>query len=236
MKQILYLLVGIFLLASCQQEELPDAGTNYGYLAVSGLSVASTHMDVISSRAEASEEPLTIEILKDGETVQILSETDLENKIKLEAGTDYALKVYSSEYGKDTEWESNNPGVPVYYAEQSFEISTDKTTQVQVKVPMVNFGVSFQFPEEYQGAFSSCTLNVTVGERTVALQSGETAYFPCGTETTVFHYSLVATNIDKEEISTEENTYGDVADETVFSGTIYAISYEMEPQSFSVMQ
>ena len=62
MKQILYLFLGIFLLASCQQEELLNAETGYGYLSVSELSVATTQVHVVSSRAD--EEPLTIEILK----------------------------------------------------------------------------------------------------------------------------------------------------------------------------
>ena len=91
MKQILYLFLGIFLLASCQQEELLNAETGYGYLSVSELSVATTQVHVVSSRAD--EEPLTIEILKDGETVQTLTETELANKIELEAGTGYSLKV-----------------------------------------------------------------------------------------------------------------------------------------------
>ena len=114
MKQtILYLLLGIFLLASCHQEDLSDAGTGYGYLSVSELSVATTQVHVVSSRAD--EEPLTVEILKDGETVKNLTETELANKIELEAGTGYSLKVYSSDYGKESEWTNEDKGTPVYY-------------------------------------------------------------------------------------------------------------------------
>ena len=233
MKQILYLLLGIFLLASCQQEELPNTGTGYGYLSISELSVATTQVHVVSSRAD--EEPLTIEILKDEETVQTLTETELANKIELEAGTGYSLKVYSSDYGKESEWTNEDKGTPVYYAEQEFEILTDRTTKVKVEVPMTNFGVSFQFPEEYKEVFPSCTLSVKVGGRIVALQSGETAYFPYQAGTT-FSYTLTATNADGENLNTEEKTYGSEAEQTIAFGTIYTVSYEMETQSLSVAE
>ena len=234
MKQtILYLFLGIFLLASCQQEDLSNAETGYGYLAVSELSVATAQVHVVSSRAD--EEPLTVEILKDGETVQTWTETELANKIELEAGTGYSLKVYSSDYGKESEWTNEDKGTPVYYAEKKFEILTEQTTQVKVEVPMTNFGVSFQFPEEYKEVFPSCTLSVKVGGRTVALQSGETAYFPyqAGTK---FSYTLTATNAEDENLNTEEKTYGSEAEQTIASGTIYTVSYEMETQSLSVAE
>ncbi len=233
MKQnLLYIILGIFLLASCHQEDLSDAGTGYGYLSISELSVASTQVHVVSSRAD--EEPLTIEILKDGETVQTLTETELANKIELEAGTGYSLKVYSSDYGKESEWTNEDKGTPVYYAEKEFEILTDRTTEVPVKVPMTNFGVSFQFPEEYKEVFPSCTLSVTVGGRIVALQSGETAYFPyqAGTK---FSYTLTATNKDGEPL-TDTGSYGEEADKPIASGTIYTVSYEMETQSLNVAE
>lgn len=232
MKQILYLFLGIFLLASCHQEDLSDAETGYGYLSISELSVATTQVHVVSSRAD--EEPLTIEILKDGETVQTLTETELANKIKLEAGTGYSLKVYSSDYGKESEWTNEDKGTPVYYAEQEFEILTDRTTEVKVEVPMTNFGVSFQFPEEYKEVFPSCTLSVKVGGRTVALQSGETAYFPYQAGTT-FSYTLTATNKDNEPL-TDTGSYGEEAEQTIASGTIYTVSYEMETQSLNITE
>lgn len=233
MKQnLLYIILGIFLLASCHQEDLSDAGTGYGYLSISELSVASTQVHVVSSRAD--EEPLTIEILKDEEIVQTLTETELANKIKLEAGTGYSLKVYSSDYGKESEWTNEDKGTPVYYAEKEFEILTDRTTEVKVEVPMTNFGVSFQFPEEYKEVFPSCTLSVTVGGRIVALQSGETAYFPYQEEK-IFSYTLTATNKDGEPL-TDTGSYGEEADKPIASGTIYTVSYEMETQSLNVAE
>ena len=209
-----------------------NAETGYGYLSVSELSVATTQVHVVSSRAD--EEPLTIEILKDGETVQTLTETELANKIKLEAGTGYSLKVYSSDYGKESEWTDEDKGTPVYYAEKEFKILTEQTTQVKVEVPMTNFGVSFQFPEEYKEVFPSCTLSVKVGGRTVALQSGETAYFTYQAGTP-FSYTLTATNKDNEPL-TDTGSYGEEAEQTIASGTIYTVSYEMETQSLNITE
>lgn len=237
MKQtILYLIATIFLLASCQQEELPNTETGYGYLSISELSVNTPQVNVVSSRAEAEEEPLTIEIWKGEELLQTLSEAELANKIELEAGTGYTLKVYSSEYGKDKEWENDNPGARIYYGEQAFEIFTDRTTQVQVEVPMINFGVSFSFPEEYKEAFPTCNLQVKAGERTVGnIQPGETAYFPYDEAVTAFTYTLSVTNTDGEG-KTAEGTYGKEEGKTISTGTIYTVTYEMATRSLSVAQ
>ena len=109
---------------------------------------------------------------------------------------------------------------------------TEQTTQVKVEVPMTNFGVSFQFPEEYKEVFPSCTLSVKVGGRTVALQSGETAYFPYQAGTT-FSYTLTATNKDNEPL-TDTGSYGE--EQTIASGTIYTVSYEMETQSLNITE
>lgn len=234
MKRILLYIVNIILLASCQQGELPNAETGYGYLYVSELSVNTPQIDVVSSRAETEEEPLTIEIWKGEELLQTLSEADLANKIELEAGTGYTLKVYSS--GKDKEWANDNLGAPIYYAEKTFEILTDRTTQVQVEVPMINFGVSFSFPEEYKEAFPTCNLTVIVGERTVGnIQPGETAYFPYDAAVTTFTYTLNATNTD-EETQTATGTYGEAENETISAGTVYTVTYEMATRSLSVAQ
>lgn len=236
MKQtILYILLGIFLLASCQQEELPNAETDYGYLSISELSVNTPQIDIVPSRAEAEEEALTIEIWKGEEKLQTLTEAELANKIELEAGAGYTLKVYSSEYGKDKEWTNDNLGTPIYYGETTFEILTDKTTQVSVDVPMINFGVSFSFPEEYKEAFPTCNLTVIAGERTVGnIQSGETAYFPY-TEGITFIYTLDVTNTDREP-QTDEGIYGAEEGKTISAGTVYTVTYEMETRSLSVAQ
>ena len=232
---LLYIATLCLLLTACQQEELPNTKTGYGYLSISELSVNTPQIDVVPSRTEAEEEPLTIEIWKGEEKLQTLTEAELDKKIELEAGTGYTLKVYSSEYGKDKEWTNDNLGAPIYYAEKTFEILTDRTTQVQVEVPMINFGVSFSFPEEYKEAFPTCNLQVKAGERTVGnIQPGETAYFSYA-EGITFNYTLSVTNTD-EEPQTVEGTYGEAENETISAGTVYTVTYEMATRSLSVAQ
>ena len=100
---------------------------------------------------------------------------------------------------------------------------------------MINFGVSFSFPEEYKEAFPTCNLTVIAGERTVGnIQSGETAYFSYA-EGITFNYTLSVTNTDGEE-KTNGGTYGDAEDETISAGTIYTVTYEMATRSLSVAQ
>lgn len=228
-RNILYLIFGLFLLASCQQEELPDTGI--GYLSIADLSVEAPQVNVVSSRAEAAEEPLTIEIVKeDGTTVQKLTEAELADRIELAVGK-YTLKVYSANYGTDADWTNTDKGEAIYYAEKSFEVTVGQTATVSIGVPMINFGVTFQFPEAYKEYFTY-TFTVIEGSRTVELQDGETAYFSYK-EGATFKYVLNATNTDKESLE-DSGTYGTGEGASVASGTIYAVTYELETQSFSI--
>ncbi len=223
-RNILYLIFGLFLLASCQQEELPDVGT--GYLAIADLSVEAPQVNVVSSRAEAAEEPLTIEIVK-GESIQTFTESNLPSKIELEVG-DYVLKAYNSQYGKEDE---TGLGAPVYYKEESFTIETNKTTSVEVSVPMINFGVKLDLPDNFNTLFPTSTFTVSGNERQVELKDGETAYFSYKKGVT-FDYVLSATNKDQEQ-RTMEGSYG-TEGESVASGTIYTVTYELGTRSFSI--
>ena len=64
MKQtILYLLLGVFLLTSCQQEEIPNAETAMGTLSLNGISVQVAN-ETVSSRAVDAD--LYVEIWQDG--------------------------------------------------------------------------------------------------------------------------------------------------------------------------
>lgn len=227
-RNILYLIFGLFLLASCQQEELPDTGT--GYLAIADLSVEAPQVNVVSSRAEAEEEPLTIEIVKEeGTTVQKFTETELTDRIELAVGK-YTLKVYSENYGTDAGWTDTDKGEAIYYAKEPFEVTVGQTATVSIGVPMINFGVTFQFPEAYKEYFTY-TFTVIEGGRTVELKDGETAYFSYEKGVT-FDYVLSATNKD-QELRTMEGSYG-TEGESVASGTIYTITYELETRSFSI--
>ena len=228
-RNILYLIFGLFLLASCQQEELPDAGT--GYLAIADLSVEAPQVNVVSSRAEA-EESLTIEIVKeDGTPVQKLTEAELADRIELAVGK-YTLKVYSANYGEDADWTDTDKGEAIYYADKSFEVTLGQTEKVSISVPMINFGVKLDLPDNFNTLFPTSTFTVMSGnERQVELKDGETAYFSYEKGVT-FDYVLSATNKD-QELRTMEGSYG-TEGESVASGTIYTITYELETRSFSI--
>ena len=231
-RNILYLIFGLFLLASCQQEELPDTGT--GYLAIADLSVEAPQVNVVSSRAEAEEESLTIEIVKeDGTPVQKLTEAELADRIELAVGK-YTLKVYSANYGTDAGWTNTDKGEAIYYAAQSFEVMAEQTAKVSISVPMINFGVTFHFPEAYKEYFTTYSFTVTVNGREVTLQDGETAYFPYTAETTSFAYVLNATNTDEEPLEDKETYGGTEEGKSVAPGIIYIVTYELETRSFSI--
>lgn len=231
-RNIFYIICSMFLLVSCQQEELSNAGT--GYLAIADLSVEAPQVNVVSSRVEAEEEPLTIEIVKEeGTTVQKFTETELTDRIELAVGK-YTLKVYSENYGTDAGWTDTDKGEAIYYAKEPFEVTVGQTATVSIGVPMINFGVTFHFPEAYKEYFTTYSFTVTVNEREVTLQDGETAYFPYTAETTSFAYVLNATNIDGESLKDEETYGGTEEGESVAPGTIYTITYELETRSFSI--
>ena len=121
----------------------------------------------------------------------------------------------------------------MYYTEQAFTVEAEQTTSVEVSVPMINFGVTFSLPEEYSGYFSSCTFTATVGERSVSLQEGETAYFSY-TEGAAFSYTLNATNSDNEPFNQSGSYGGTEAGETISSGTVYTVTYNVETRQFDI--
>ena len=233
MKQtILYLLLGIFLLASCQQEELPNAETGYGTLSLNGISVQVAN-ETVSSRAVDAD--LYVDILQSDTIYKTYAPGQVPDKIELPVG-DYQLQIYNEAYKSKDTYEGK--GQAIYFKENiPVTIQAEQVTRLDsIEVPMINFGVSFSFPEEYKETFPTCNLTVIVGERTVGnIQPGETAYFPYDAEVTTFSYTLSVTNTD-EETQTAKGTYGDAGDETISAGTNYTVTYEMQTQSLSVAQ
>lgn len=229
-KNILYILLGTFLLASCQQEEAPSA-SGEGYFSLAGIEIQTSAVTEVKSRAV--DESLTVDLYQGDTKIRTLTTEELENTIKLEAAADYSLKVYSENYGIDTNWTNDQKGEPIYYKEQPFEVKEGEVTSVKVQVPMINFAVKLSMPE-LQDWISSYTFTVTSGVRKVALQSGETAYFPYS-ENAFFNYTLQLTNIDNEEF-TLSGEYGDDGNELLAFNTCYVITYLVETESLSVVK
>ena len=226
MKQtILYLVASIFLLASCQQEEQVAEETATGYLSIEGIALQAD-IQTVSSRAVDAD--LYVEILKDGETYSLYNPGTVPDKIELPVGT-YQLRAYNEASLMKNPYEGL--GYAVYSSEaQSFEVKAGEVTLRDLEVPMTNFGVTLQLPEEFATYFGENYTFTVTSDRPVELRTGETAYFPYS-ENVTFSYSLKATNADEEESEPQEGTCTEVA-----SGTVYTVTYEMETRSLSVAQ
>lgn len=227
-RNLLYYFIGTFLLASCQQEETPS-NSGEGYLSLTGIEIQNQAVTEVKSRAV--DESLTVDLYQGETKIRTLTAEELENTIKLEVATDYSLKVYSENYGADTNWTNDQKGEPIYYTEQPFEVKEGEVTPVKVQVPMVNFAVKLSMPES-QNWISGYTFTVTSGEREVTLLNGETAYFSYA-EGGSFSYELQLTNTDGE-VFTLPGEYGLEEDKLLMSNTCYVVTYQMATQSLSV--
>lgn len=228
-KNILYILLGIFLLASCQQENEIPSGT--GYLSVEGIELQSQVVTEVASRAV--DESLTVDLYKGGQLVRTLIPEEMKNKIELEPATDYMLKVYSANYGNESTWDNTTKGEPVYYKKVLFDVTEGATTALKVKVPMITFAVCLNLTDVMGDWLKNYTFSVTSGNRTVTLQGGETAYFPYS-EGASFSYQLSVTNWD-DETNERSGSWG-IDKGKVEMNTLYTVTYNWATQALVVTE
>lgn len=229
MKQgVIYILLFIFLLASCQQENEIPSGT--GYLSVEGIELHSQVVKEVVSRAV--DESLTVDLYKGGQLVRTLTPEEMQNKIELEPAIDYMLKVYSTNYGNEFTWSNETKGEPVYYKEETFAVEDGKTTSLKIQVPMITFAVSLDLSEIMGDWLNDYSFVVTSGTRSVSLRDKEIAYFPYS-EGAFFSYQLKIMNTDFEE-KEQSGEWGKNEDETLNMNTLYTISYNWETQSLAI--
>lgn len=222
-----YIICGLFLLASCQQEEIPSGE---GFLSLTGIEVQTQEITNVASRAV--DEDLTVDLYKGEQKVRTLTAEEMQNKIELEPATDYKLKVYSANYGQNNNWTNEMSGEPVYYKEEPFQVKEGETTALKVQVPMCNYAVSLALPEGFE-KWMTYKFEVTSGDRTVILQDGGTAYFPVSPLGSPFSYKLELKNTDSESFELT-GTWGDTEGETVEMNTVYVITYSMEYNALKV--
>lgn len=226
MKQtILYLLLGTFLLASCQQEDI-SSNTATGYLVLESIDM-QVSQQTISSRAVDAD--LYVDILQEDAIFRQYGPGMVPDRIELPVGT-YRLHVYNAAATLPDPYDGN--GVAIFeYTGEPITVEANGTTLIEeIEVPMINFGVTLQLPEEFNTYFKNYAFTVT-SDRSVELKEGETAYFPYNSDKVTFSYSLKATNADGEESEPEGGTRNEVV-----SGTIYTVSYEMETQSLNITE
>lgn len=224
-KNIVYILLGIFLLASCQQENEIPSGK--GYLSVEGIELQSQVETEVASRAV--DESMIVELWQGGTKLRDLSAQEMQDKIKLKAADNYMLKVHSANYGEDT-WDNETKGEPVYYKEVPFEVTEGATTPLKVQVPMITFAVCLDMSAVRGDWLQDYTFTVTSGSRSVKLQNGETAYFPYSDS---FNYQLSITNSDGE-VKEWPGSWGTEDGETVAQNTVYTVTYNWATQSLAV--
>ena len=218
---ILALLLGTIFLTGCQ-DTLTDSST--GYLYLSDVTVQIEDKELLPTRGLMEDLSLTLELWQ-GETLQkTLTEEDLQNKLKISTGA-YTLKAYSSNYLTYGDWTNDDKGEPVYYTEVPFVIEADKTNVVKVELGMITFGVRLELPEGFSDYFPQHAFTATVGNRTVALDQCETAYFPY-TEDALIEYTLEATNTDGEEMSAKKSYSAGLK-----PNTLYIVTYDFGTKS-----
>lgn len=229
-KNILYILLGIFLLASCQQENEIPSGT--GYLSVEGIELQSQVVTEVVSRAV--DETLIVELWKGDTKDRELSAQEMQDKIKLDVADDYCLKVHSANYGSESAWNNETKGEPVYYKKVPFEVTEGATTALKVKVPMITFAVCLNLTDVMGDWLKNYTFSVTSGgNRTVTLQGGETAYFPYS-EGASFSYQLSVTNWD-DETNERSGSWG-IDKGKVEMNTLYTVTYNWATQALVVTE
>ena len=215
MKHTLLYIATTLLLASCGQEELPLGAQALGYLSLSAVEVEAGDVQLISTRAESTDDLIVALTDESGKT----TEYDYSETISCQPGT-YTLEIYNKAY-------KDKADAAQYYYEhtESVVITEGATEPVEAKVSMINFGVRLQLPDEFKDWFEDYTF--TVNGKT--LKNGETVYFDYSDDAKIT-YTLTATNTDNEPVETGEKTYN----EAVAQGTIYVITYELETQSLKI--
>ena len=227
---IFYILSGIFLLIGCQQKEVLS---REGFLSVSGIEIQTQTNTEVASRS-TDDIIWTVELWKGNEMLRTLSAEDIQDKIELDVADDYVLKVYSPNYGVEKKWTNEEKGEPVYYKEVPFVVNQGETTGLKVQVPMITFAVSLNLSEVIGDWLQEYDFTVTVGDRTVALDNGDIAYFPYS-EGVSFSYQLTLTNSDSET-NTLNGDWGKDEGEVINTNTIYTVVYNWDTHSLSLKE
>lgn len=218
------------MLVGCQQKEVISG---VGYISVSGIEIQSKTITEVASWA-TDDITWTVELWKGSEMLRTLSTEEMQNKIELDAADDYMLKVYSPNYGVEKGWTNDEKGEPVYYTEVPFVVKQGETTGLKVQVPTITFAVSLNLSEVIGDWLQEYDFTVTAGDRTVALDNGDIAYFPYS-EGVSFSYQLTLTNSDSET-NTLNGDWGKDEGEVINTNTIYTVVYNWDTHSLSLKE
>ncbi len=215
MKKIIHLFASLIVLMSCQQTELPSAPAEERV-----LEFESVRANKAPAMSAAIDPDLAVELLDgEGTRLQYYAPGTVPSKLVLYPGT-FVVKAYT--LNADT-WQTANggKGEPYYYAETTVVLEEDHIARVNMDVPMMNYGVGLQMPEQFASVFPIYTFTLTEGGRNLNLQDGEKAYFDASAGG--FSYALSVTNADGASFSTTPAVCSDVQ-----AGKLYQVCYEYE--------
>ena len=187
--------------------------------------------NVVTTRAV--DEDLYVEISSD-EVNHSYNPGATPSKIDLPAGT-YTLKAYNAAFENYQSWGNEDKGEAVYSLTTTFEVEAGKVNYFKAEVPMINFGVRLELPEGFDTAFPKNSFSVTVGNRTVSLNDGETAYFP-HSESVSVSYTLSVTNTDDDPLSQKGSSASWPAEKKPLeAGKIYVITCDYATKSLNLL-
>ena len=234
MKQILYFLLGIFLLASCQQEELTESKDAYGYLSLRSVVAQVENVNQPASRAALptiDTKVLYVKICEGDKEVITYKPGEVPEKIQLPIGT-YTAKAYNAAYQTYESWAEDAQGEPVFYGEETFTITADTHTEVTLEVSLYNFGITFQLGDNFGTYFKTEQTELTLmcNGRNVTLNAGQQrstyVYFYLE-ENSKLNYTLVSRNADDETVTLSGTP-------EVANGKCYTLTFTFSPESRSL--
>lgn len=231
MKQnLLYLLLGIFFLASCQQEELTKEQSGYGYLSLKSVVATVENVNQPASRAvpAINKEDLYVEICEGDKTVLSYEPgAEVPVQIQLPIGT-YVAKAYNAAY-KNKEMVE-----PAFYGEtDAFTITADADpTEQTIHVSLYNVGITFALGENFDDYFSTekTQLEIVNGSNTpvTVTQFGDGTFHYFYLENNVKPiYTLTSQNADKETVTLSGTL-------EVENGKCYTLTFTFNPESRSL--
>ena len=223
MKHTILYIATTLLLASCGQEELPLGEQALGYLSLSAVEVEASDVQLISTRAgETDDLIVALTPVDEGPA----TEYEYAETISCPPGT-YTLEIYNKDYKEEAE------AAHYYYKHDESVIIKEKETETveAIPVPMINFGVTFSWPEDLKG-FTEIKFKIEYDSTSKEIQTGETNYFDIS-DGKIISYSLSAKNEDMDPVFTK-GSYGDEENETLKAGTIYTVSYKLETQTLEI--
>ena len=216
MKRILYILLGVFTIASCQEKAFLEHGDGECVLE---LDVTRADMPIVMSRAVDADLAVSI-VDANGQLRAYYSPGNVPERLAWYPG-DFTVYVYSE--NQET-WHTANDGKgeACYFATQHVVLEHDDFRRVSLAVPATNYAVGIELPEMFDELFASYQFVLKSGDRELSIHEGEKVYFDVSDGG--FSYTFSATNIEGHTFAHSSKILDDVQ-----SGKLYLISYLYGP-------